>query len=523
MYKPKKQIRLDVLDGLPKMSDLKTLLSEANRSKGSTVELPFRGQTIGFSLTVRVEVGGAEPIWTLYEGQGKGSRVVWSSPFEDLELLYDVLCLSLPQEVGKAALPPEVTQEVSKPAAVSEHEPSPPPSYKDLDPYTSSAETATSTYADEFFKEAEREKAAPPPAPAPAPAQPAPSPAPQPQAPPPYPYPQAMPPGYPYPPAYPPPGYGYPQYPPGYAYPPGYGYPPGYPAYPPGYPPPVPPNPADPYGQQGAQAPQYPYGQPQQPAQQQAPQQAPATSGPKIAPDPDLLKKRPNVLLGHFLVEAGLVPEPTLNAALQLQEMVKAGSLTSAQAAEAVRRAHERGGKVDPNVFTATPPRGDISEAKPIAPPLGEILVQAGLITMPVLKAALTLQEVVRTGAMSKEDAVEGFIREHFGAAGKPGAIKNEPKNVIRTLDLLKKAGLLADQDLQTAMTVKKKHGGELPKILMAAGKLDDVTFGAATTCDELINESRLKIEQAIIALHFCQRSRVTFDEAVEELGWEKP
>jgi hypothetical protein len=35
--------------------------------------------------------------------------------------------------------------------------------------------------------------------------------------------------------------------------------------------------------------------------------------------------------------------------------------------------------------------------------------------------------------------------------------------------------------------------------------------------------QNRLKVEQAMIALHYCQRSRASFDDAVEELGWEKP
>ena len=90
-------------------------------------------------------------------------------------------------------------------------------------------------------------------------------------------------------------------------------------------------------------------------------------------------------------------------------------------------------------------------------------------------------------------------------------------------LELLNKAKLIQDQDLQTATTVRKKHGGEVWKILVAAGKLDNITYEAATTCQTLMDEDRLKVEQAIIALHFCQRSRVSFDEAIVELGWEKP
>ena len=58
-------------------------------------------------MTVRVEVGGSEPIWTLYEGEGNRSRVMWSTGFADVELLYDVLTLSLPSDGPNIFAPPE--------------------------------------------------------------------------------------------------------------------------------------------------------------------------------------------------------------------------------------------------------------------------------------------------------------------------------------------------------------------------------------------------------------------------------
>ena len=252
-----------------------------------------------------------------------------------------------------------------------------------------------------------------------------------------------------------------------------------------------------------------------------APYSPPSDPPPPVPIDNDLIKKRPNVLLGNFLVDAGLIPDATLSSALQLQEMVRSGALSTTQAAEAVRRAHNRGGALDPNIFSASPPRDDVRDMKAVAPPLGQILVEAGLISIAVLKAALNLQEVVRNGAMSKDDAVQGFIREHFGKTGKHGT--SEPPEAVKAIDLIKKAGLLQEQDFQAAVKVKVKHGGEVSKILAAAGKLDTNTYEAALKCNELMEQGRLKMEQAMIGLHYCQRSRATFDDAVEDLGWEKP
>ena len=100
MYRPKKYQRLEPLARTPKLSDVRRLLEAGTKARSCTVEQPWRSEKMKmpFSLTVRVEVGGSEPIWTLYEGEGSNSRVMWSTAFNDVDLLYDVLTLSLPSD-----------------------------------------------------------------------------------------------------------------------------------------------------------------------------------------------------------------------------------------------------------------------------------------------------------------------------------------------------------------------------------------------------------------------------------------
>ncbi|MFX8879627.1 hypothetical protein ABTM72_20100, partial [Acinetobacter baumannii] len=68
-----------------------------------------------------------------------------------------------------------------------------------------------------------------------------------------------------------------------------------------------------------------------------------------------------------------------------------------------------------------------------------------------------------------------------------------------------------------------KKHGGDIVQMLTAAGKIDATTYKAAELCVPLIAENKMKVEQCIIALGYCSRSRVDFDSALEEMGWENP
>jgi hypothetical protein len=91
------------------------------------------------------------------------------------------------------------------------------------------------------------------------------------------------------------------------------------------------------------------------------------------------------------------------------------------------------------------------------------------------------------------------------------------------TFDLLQKAGLLSETDLKTAQAVRSKHGGDMVQILKSAGKLEIKTYDAALICIQLIHVGKMKVEQCIIALNYCSRSRVGFDEAMEELNWPNP
>jgi len=171
--------------------------------------------------------------------------------------------------------------------------------------------------------------------------------------------------------------------------------------------------------------------------------------------DYQMLKQQPNILLGHLLTESGLLLEPTLDAALKLQEMVRNDSLTPAQAIEALRKAQARG--------------------------------------IAVSEAAAGVQ-----------------------AQSRP------PSDARMAIDLLKQAGLITEEEILSVMKITRGKG-DLDKVLVAAKKVDAVTMEAAQQCWPLIRDGRMKPEQAIIALHFCNRSRVGFAEAIRELGWELP
>lgn len=318
-----------------------------------------------------------------------------------------------------------------------------------------------------------------PPVPEPAPA-PAPTPAPAPvQAPPATPYPMP-PPGMPYPPMP-----GYPMdpamYPPGYAFnpyypppmpgqpmpypPPGQGMPPpGWPQYPPpGGSQPPPPAPASP---------------PPAPIPAPAPPKASGPGSGSVLVDYNLAKKNSKIQLGKLLMDSRLIALPMLEAALKLQDMVEQGVIEPEDAPHALHEYHEKGESI--GEFLMAMPHDELKQAMQIA--------------------------------------------AEKNVPPRPKSTKPPAPGVSRAaLDLLIKAGIITESDIKAAADVRAKLGGDLILLLQSAGKLDKQTYEAAILCLPLIREGLMKLEQCIIALNYCVRSRVDFDTALEEMNWPNP
>jgi hypothetical protein len=470
MFTPKKRedpaatakMRLPTESAIPTVKMLQAQFAEAsNKAKrGLIVELPWTTDVASqqFVLMVQWKKGAEFPVWTLYEENGTESTMHWSQIFQpsDIQMVYDVTAMTcLAPASAKAKIPDSLkpVPEAAKPAS-------------------GSAPTAPQTA--NFVHPSQQQSA-------------------QPQAPVPPPAPQA---GYPQPmPAQP--GYGQPNM--GYPPPPpqGYGQPlPSPQSYPPpgqpnmGYPPPgyAPmPNQApyptpdwaypQPYAQGVPAAPVAPTTAPSpQPAQQNS--SANTNIASTMPFDFGLTQKRPNILLGTLLVEAGLITEPSLEAALKLQEMVREEKMAPDRAGEALKHLHALGSSIDQYL---SPMEFDKTKSS---------------------QTAANVQAELQQGASNSPDP---------------------KKDMNAAFDLLIKAGILKEDDIKTAFAVRSKHGGDVIQILESAGKTPKATFEAALICQAMIRKGFLKIEQCIIALNYCFRSRIGFDEAFEELGWSNP
>ena len=434
MFRPRKHIKLDPLTSIPKLDDLQRALIQAQKNRASTVELPWqlKDANLSYSLAVRAEFGPSESVWTLYEGEGNRSHVVWSAPFTDMELLKEVVFLTVVESTGisHSSLPAQEEKITSK----------------EINPEIEAQ-----------MAEIKETPLSPPPV------------------------------------AY---AYFYP----GYAIPYPYPYPQGL---------------ADPQTLANTL--------PLQPGMPSTVQNQFAPILP--TPNPDLYNKQKNFLLGQFLIETSLITSETLNIILKLQAMIASGLINTEKAIAAIKKAHSERSSVNVAKLIedcAATPGGEInSSARKTTPLLGEILVKAEVINNFLLLAILKLQEVVRSGALTAQEACLALKKELSNSKS------SKEQNLARTseqdrtaVDLLIKAGVISQEDKDIAYRVQKQHGGKIDNILVAAGKGSKKTFAAALQCEYLLSQKKIKIEQVMIALNYCERSRVGLAEAIADLGW---
>ena len=521
------------------MAKARFMLDEATNRRGCLIELPWSAGSAEFTVTCQWDKTVQEPVWTLYQHEDDISKVVWTQGFapSDLEFMYDILVMSAPKGTSQAKIP-----DLLKPQENALPNPNDLPPAPGAAGSSSSSQIASQAMSNQNISGNKAPLPQPnigtppglgggsvgglgmPPGLAPGlgaglspggglgGASPVPQPAPAP-----------MPPQIPgqFPPqGYPQPGYGQapmPGYPAGYPAPamqfPGQPFPPGYGAPMPGQPympPPGYPMNSMP-GAMPGQMPQAPYGaNPGMPMGGQAPSPMPMAdpdAKPIVPMDYQLLDKRPNLLIGVLLKDAGLITEPALDAALKIQELIREGKVSPQKAPLILQKHHSKGAKIDQFlsiddvVVSKKAPEPQAQGAKPAqgGPGGNKGPTPAG-----------------QKGPQPAGGAVQAGAK---GAEG-PGGAK---RNLKPAFDLLQKAGILTESDVKDALDVRQKIGGDLVSILESAGKLNKKTVDAAFVCLPLIREGLMKTEQCIIALNYCSRMRVGFDEALDEMGWQNP
>jgi hypothetical protein len=156
---------------------------------------------------------------------------------------------------------------------------------------------------------------------------------------------------------------------------------------------------------------------------------------------------------------------------------------------------------------------------------LEESIIKLGLISKRVYDRACQLHEKVCTGEMPLGQAADEMHRMVFGAPavqadGSPLAKGDQPPVLG---ELLKMTGLVDDSDISEAIELSNKYPSLIGKMLVISGAIDEATLIASLRCQYLLKHGYLDLAGAIKALQYSKANKVSFDDALDNLGLRNP
>src|SRR5205814_7910773 len=89
--------------------------------------------------------------------------------------------------------------------------------------------------------------------------------------------------------------------------------------------------------------------------------------------------------------------------------------------------------------------------------------------------------------------------------------------------ELLKLTGMVSDDDINEAISLSNKYPSMIGKMLVLSGAIDEATLIASLRCQFLLKHGYLTLDEAVMALQYSNNNKVSFDDALEELGLRKP
>lgn len=205
--------------------------------------------------------------------------------------------------------------------------------------------------------------------------------------------------------------------------------------------------------------------------------------------------------IGDILVKTG-VPGRTIQAALTLQKLARKGRVTKAKVGNILQQAHKTGRSVEEILELEWAQRAkthpgsnaplDVERAS------DALLEKEGRVTEEERKKVTAVLETIkRLLTDDQQDRAKG------------------------TVDILSKAGIVKPDAVAEVYKNGEVSSIELAKKLLIAEAVDVVTFEAAFNAQPLIAAEKMKEGQAIIALLYCQRSRVPLADAIRDLSYD--
>ncbi len=257
-----------------------------------------------------------------------------------------------------------------------------------------------------------------------------------------------------------------------------------------------------------------------------------------------------NLKLGELLVAANLVSDADLACALEIQNLIKDGSLTVDMGTQALKqtRQHKCGvhfalvflgykeaEAIKPADLTsilleagaitkAQVEQARWNAAKNLLPP-GRNLVLAGAVSPSLLGSALNALVLLRGDSVSRQDAVDALrachqhkspLEKHLWQAAMV------PLNHVRVGELLSSAGLLSESDAMIAVENGLLNQKSIGQSLLEANMISPLVLNGCVELQKMIQSGAVSKVQATELLRQIATKQVGLADCLSEMSYLK-
>lgn len=254
--------------------------------------------------------------------------------------------------------------------------------------------------------------------------------------------------------------------------------------------------------------------------------------------------------LGRVLVSMGSMSEQLLSAALNAQILIRDSKIGRDQAIAGLKACRERqitieqsltesglqlptlesvrlgellvmANLLDQDKLMSAVELGLVEEK-----PIGQVLVELGCVTDPLLQAALTVQRMVAEGKVKKAVAgkvvsivaQEGLSVEQAVKKAEPPP--EPPPQALPLYQFLQLSGIITAKDIEEALKQGSRSTELMGKMLMLTGAINPEILECSIRLNDMVSQGILKAEQAILAMGLCQNRGCSVEQAFKSLGW---
>jgi hypothetical protein len=253
--------------------------------------------------------------------------------------------------------------------------------------------------------------------------------------------------------------------------------------------------------------------------------------------------------IGRTLMSMGYLSEPDLQAAIELQSLLRAGLISTEFGVRALNVAVKSRVPLE-EAFAKLgwrPPMHDVlavselgellfeaglikrkeletamAQSKAKGLPLGRCLTLNHVITMNLLSSALTAQVLLRDGKITREQAVAGLkasakkqqtMEESLEEVGAYAADENQ----VKLGELLAAARLVSESDKVAAVEVGLERKQPVGKVLVESGVIPQRVLDDCLKLQKLVSNGSLTLSEAAEALKQSQLKHLSVDRIMDE------